>query len=106
GTWRMFVRVVNGRAYLAETERVGGRIVQRHLGPAAPELIKLVAMLAAERDELRRVERQSRDEELERDRQLAERWMTVRREFETTMQAAGYHNPDGRGWRKRRAAKS
>jgi type VI protein secretion system component VasF len=102
----MFVRIVNGRAYLAETERVSGRVVQRHIGPATPDMIAIVAMLAAAREELRQVERQRREEEHERDRQLAERWMTVRREFETTMQAAGYHNPNGRGWRKRQVAKS
>jgi hypothetical protein len=98
----MFVRYVNGRAYLAETERVGGRVVQRHIGPATPDLIAIVAMLAADREELRQVERQRRIEEHERDRQLAERWTMVRREFETTMRAAGFHNPNGRGWRKRR----
>jgi hypothetical protein len=102
----MFVRIVNGRAYLAETERVGGRVVQRHIGPATPDLIAIVAMLAADREELRQVERQRRVEERERDRELAERWTMVRREFETTMRVAGYHNPNGRGWRKRRAAKS
>jgi hypothetical protein len=102
----MFVRIVNGRAYLAETERVGGRVVQRHIGPATPDMIAIVAMLAADREELRQVERLRRDEERERDRQLAERWTTVRREFETTMHAAGYHNPNGRGWRKRPAANS
>jgi hypothetical protein len=102
----MFVRTVSGRAYLAETERVSGRVVQRHIGPATPDMIAIVAMLAADQEDLRRVERQRRDEERERDRQLAERWTTVRRDFETTMQAAGYHNPNGRGWRKRRAASS
>jgi hypothetical protein len=102
----MFVRYVSGRAYLAETERVGGRVVQRHIGPATPDMIAIVAMLAADREELRQVERLRRVEERERDRQLAVRWTTVRREFETTMLAAGYHNPNGRGWRKRKAAKS
>jgi hypothetical protein len=102
----MFVRIVNGRAYLAETARVGGRVVQQHIGPATPDMIAIVAMLAADRKELRQVERLRRDEEHERDWELAERWAKVRREFETTMQVAGYHNPNGRGWRKRREAKS
>jgi hypothetical protein len=102
----MFVRYVSGRAYLAESAWVGGRPVQLHLGPADSDSILLVGLLAAERDEQRQEQRQRRDEEQERDRELAEHWARVRREFESTMISAGYHNPSGRGWRKRRAAKS
>jgi hypothetical protein len=98
----MFVRQVNGRAYLAETQRVGGRVVQRYIGPATPDLIKMVAMIAAERDEERQEERRRREQEREEDRQLAKQWNTVRREFESSMRSAGYHNPNGRGWRRRR----
>jgi hypothetical protein len=101
----MFVRYVNGRAYLAKTERVAGRVVQRHLGSASPDLIGFVQLFAAERNEERQEQRQRRDEEQESDRELAELWMTVRREFETTMTSAGYHNPRGRGWKKRRVPK-
>src|SRR5262245_52228400 len=99
----MFVRYVKGRAYLAEMERVGGRVVQRHLGPAAADLIAVVALLAADRDQLRQLERHRRDKE--RDRQLAEHWTRVRQEFELSMRSAGYHNPNGRGWKKRRVPK-
>ena len=66
----------------------------------------LAELTTAERDEDRQDQRQRKDEEREQDRQLAEHWTTVRREFETTMRAAGFHNPDGRGWRKRQAAKA
>jgi hypothetical protein len=98
----MFVRQVNGRAYLAESVRVGGRVVQRHWGRALPELISLTDELAAEREEERRIERERRREENERERRLAEQWDAVRREFESSMRSAGYHNPNGRGWRRRR----
>ena len=102
----MFIRYVNGRAYLAESVRVGGRAVQRHLGPASLDGVSLIESMATLRDASRQEQRECRDQELEHDRELAERWTTARQEFETTMRAAGYHNPNGRGWRKRRAVKT
>jgi len=102
----MYIRRVNGRAYLAESVRVGGRVVQRHLGPASPDGLLLIRLEAQERDEERQEQRQRRDEERQKDRHLAEHWTTARREFESTMRSAGYHNPNWRGWRKRRASKT
>jgi len=102
----MYIRRVNGRAYLAESVRVGGRVVQRHLGPASPDGLLLIRLEAQEREVERQEQRQRRDEEHEWDRQLAEHWTTVRREFESTMRSAGYHNPNWRGWRKRRAGQT
>ena len=102
----MFIRRVNGRAYLAESVRVGGQVIQQHLGPADADGILLVKLLAKKRDAERQEDRERRVEERERDRRLAEHWTTVRQEFETTMRAAGYHNPNGRGWKKRRVPRS
>jgi hypothetical protein len=68
----MFVRYVNGRAYLAESVQIGGRVVQRHLGPATSALILLTELLAEERYEERKKERQRRDDECRRERRLAE----------------------------------
>lgn len=102
----MFVRHVNGRPYLAECVRIGGRVVQRHLGPADPALIAVLDLMAGDRGEERQAKWQRRNEERERDRQLDEYWMEVRNEFETAMREAGYHNPKGRGWKKRRVNKS
>lgn len=98
----MYVRFSKGRAYLAESVRIGGRVVQRHLGPADEDTIALLALLAAERDKLRQEQRQRRADEDEREKQLTEHWERVRREFESSMRQAGYHNPNGRGWRKSR----
>ncbi len=38
----MFIRFVNGRPYLAESERTRGKVVQRHLGPASPDVVRLI----------------------------------------------------------------
>jgi hypothetical protein len=98
----MFIRRVNGCAYLTETVRVGGRVVQRHLGRADKDTILMVESLRQEDEAERREKRQRREEELERDRELSEHWTLVREEFESSMRSAGFHNPNGRGWRKRR----
>ncbi|MGO9601654.1 MAG: hypothetical protein ACLP7Q_27075 [Isosphaeraceae bacterium] len=98
----MFVRYVNGRAYLAECVRIGGRVVQHHLGPADEDTIALVALLTAERDELRQERQQRRADDDEPEKVLADHWERVKREFEAAMCAAGYHNPKSRGWKKRR----
>jgi hypothetical protein len=98
----MFIRRVNGRAYVTETVRVNGRVGQRHLGRATPGLAEVVNLLVANRAKVRREERQRRDQESERERQMAEHWSAVRQEFEASMRSAGYHNPNGRGWRRRR----
>jgi hypothetical protein len=98
----MFVRRVNGRAYLAECVTVGRRVVRRHLGPADPDLIELVALLVMEQDQERQEERQSRDEERQREEALDEHWSNTRAAVQATLKAAGYHNPNGRGWGRRR----
>ncbi len=46
----MYIRRVNGRAYLAESVRVGGRVVQRHLGPASPDGVILIKRASAGSD--------------------------------------------------------
>jgi hypothetical protein len=45
----MYVRTVNGRCYLAETERIDGRVVQRHLGLVNSEWLELLAARKARR---------------------------------------------------------
>ena len=42
----------------------------------------------------------------EREKVLAEHWTRVKREFEAAMRQVGYHNPNGRGWRRRRVGGS
>ena len=56
----MYIRRVNGRAYLAESVRVGGRVVQRHLGPASPDGVILIRLEAHEREVERQEQRQRR----------------------------------------------
>ncbi|MGZ3413989.1 MAG: hypothetical protein ACXVAT_09120 [Isosphaeraceae bacterium] len=106
----MFIRRVNGRAYIAESVRVGGRPTQRHYGPAIPGMLE---MLQADQDKIRQEQREQqklRDEEHEKDRQkdhlIADHHQMVEQEFEATMKARGYHNQNGRGWKKRRVPKS
>ena len=98
----MFIRRVNGRAYIAESVRVGGRPTQRHYGPAIPGMLE---MLQADQDKIRQEQREQqkpRDEEHEKDHLIADHHQMVQQEFEATMKAIGYHNPNGRGWKKRR----
>jgi len=107
----MFVRFVNGRPYLAETQRVGGRVIQRHLGPANDPLSMGIAkLMAAMRDEERQEERQRRDEEhqrrdaeRERNEELDGLWRNTHAAVRAALEATGYHNPRGRGWRRRRS---
>jgi hypothetical protein len=94
----MFLRYVNGRAYPAETERIGGRVVQRHLGPADPDTIMLVEALRAE-DEVERQEwRRLRAAERQRDEELNQHWRDAKAMIQATLEVAGYDNPRGRGW--------
>ena len=98
----MFIRRVNGRAYIAESVRVGGRPTQRHYGPAIPGMLE---MLQADQDKIRQEQREQqkpRDEEHEKDHLIADHHQMVQQEFEATMKARGYHNQNGRGWKKRR----
>lgn len=102
----MFIRRVNGRAYIAESVRVGGRPTQRHYGPAIPGMLE---MLQADQDKIRQEQREQqklRDEEHEKDHLIADHRQMVQQEFEATMKARGYHNQNGRGWKKRRVPKS
>jgi hypothetical protein len=74
----------------------------RKLGPATPAAIKVDE---ASREK-RAAERRLRETTRGQDQEMAETWRTVCQEFEEAMKAAGYHNPQRRGWRKRRSAKA
>ena len=83
----MFIRHVNGRAYIAESVRVGGRPTQRHYGPAIPGMLE---MLQADQDKIRQEQREQqkpRDEEHEKDHLIADHHQMVQQEFEATMKA-------------------
>ena len=102
----MFIRCVNGRAYVAESVRVGGRHVQRHLGPALPEWVELIKADWTLREAACQERRRQREEDRQEDQKLSEQCLAARRAFESTMTLAGYHNPNWRGWKKRRVSKS
>ena len=106
----MFIRRVNGRAYIAESVRVGGRPTQRHYGPAIPGMLE---MLQADQDKIRQEQREqqkprrgTREGSSNSDHLIADHHQMVQQEFEATMKARGYHNQNGRGWKKRRVPKS
>lgn len=106
----MFIRRVNGRAYIAESVREGGRHTQRHYGPAIPGMLELLQEDQAQWRQEQQEQQRLRDEEHEKDRQrdrlIAKHYQMVKQEFEAAMRASGYHNQGGRGWKKRRVSKS
>jgi hypothetical protein len=65
----------------------------------------MLKQLSEERNRLHRAEQACRDAEQRQERRLDEWWSETRREFTAAMRSAGYHNPNGRGWRKARIGK-
>ena len=102
----MFVRHVNGRAFLAACVRIDGQVVQRHLGPATSDIVESVNRMAEYREAERAIARDTRRLDYEKNRALAELHRTMRSQAKEALEAAGFHNPNYRGWRKRRGTGS
>jgi hypothetical protein len=93
-----------GRRYWYSTERVGGRVVSRYVGPegTGTELIAaIVRGRAALADAERSDERARARREAERERPLEEAVRRVERLVTWALIAAGYHRPRRNDWRKR-----
>lgn len=98
----MFIRFKNGRPYAYRTARIDGKVVQFYLGPAGPEQVQFLRGLRSELARIAAARRERRRETHEREERRSEQWRIVEDKVRTAMVAAGYHNPKGRGWRRKR----
>lgn len=98
----MYIKRIKGRLYIYESRRVSGKVVPTYVCSATPALAELLKAEQAESAQRACEERMRRQHEEDQERLVHDLFRDVKAQLNITLQAAGYHNPRGRGWRRRR----
>ena len=99
----MYIKRIKGHPYIYNSHRSAGRIVQKCMGRATPEMVDVIEAAHKEREKKAEEVRLLRQQECDDQDRLDVWWKNVKEQVRAAMEVSGYHNPKGRGWRMRRS---
>ena len=97
-------KIINGRRYFYQSQRVGGRVRTKYYGAGeTAEAIALIFASEREEREIERMERQAERKESDAEERAVSDWFDgVQAVADAAMLAAGFHKHKGQWRRKRR----